>query len=63
MPTNANFIDAPMDDKNVEGILAAVRYLSREAEGAGLRELAKALEEAELNCDRRAAAAEPGCQA
>jgi hypothetical protein len=30
----------------------ALRYLSREAEGAGLKELAKTLEEAELKCDR-----------
>jgi hypothetical protein len=63
MPTNGKFVDALPDDKNVEGILAALRYLSREAEGAGLRELAKALEEAELKCGRCTAAAQPDCQA
>jgi len=36
----------------IRGILAALRYLSREAEGAGLKELARTLEEAELKCDR-----------
>ena len=36
----------------VRGILMALRYLSREAEGAGLKELAKTLEEAESKCDR-----------
>ena len=39
-------------ETQVRGILMALRYLSREAEGAGLKELAKTLEEAELKCDR-----------
>ncbi|GEM_PF-4354460 len=38
--------------QDVNGILAALRYLSREAEGAGLSELAKALVEAEMKCDQ-----------
>jgi hypothetical protein len=45
-------MEIAMEDRNVEGILAALRYLSREAEGAGLMELAKALAEAELKCGR-----------
>ena len=40
-------------EMQVRGILMALRYLSREAEGAGLKELAKTLEEAESKCDRR----------
>jgi len=40
------------DETQVRGILMALRYLSREAEGAGLKELAKTLEEAELKYDR-----------
>ena len=40
------------EEAAVRGILMALRYLSREAEDAGLKELAKALEEAELKCDR-----------
>ena len=39
-------------EPGVRGILLALRYLSREAEGAGLKELARTLEEAELKCDR-----------
>ena len=39
-------------ETQVRGILMALRYLSREAEGAGLKELAKTLEEAELKYDR-----------
>jgi hypothetical protein len=39
-------------ETQVQGILVALRYLSREAEGAGLVELAKTLEEAESKCDR-----------
>jgi hypothetical protein len=39
-------------ETQVRGILMALRYLSREAEGAGLKELARTLEEAELKCDR-----------
>ena len=38
-------------ETQVRGILMALRYLSREAEGAGLKELAKTLE-AELKYDR-----------
>ena len=41
-------------DAAVRGILLALRYLSREAAWAGLTELARMLEEAELKCDRRA---------
>jgi hypothetical protein len=37
---------------NVEGILMALRYLSVEAEGAGLTELAIALEDAAVQCGR-----------
>lgn len=35
------------EDATVRGILLALRYLSREAKDAGLKDLAKALEEAE----------------
>lgn len=52
MPSNPQLIELAMEDSNVKGILAALRYLSREAEGAGLEELAKALAEAELKCGR-----------
>ncbi len=41
------------NEENIRGILLALRYLTREAEGAGLKELARTLEEAELKCDRR----------
>jgi hypothetical protein len=41
------------ENLNIQGILLALRYLSREAEGAGLKELAKTLEEAELKCDKK----------
>ena len=44
---------AQTDNESIRGILLALRYLSREAEGAGLKELARTLEEAELKCDRR----------
>jgi len=37
---------------NIEGIFVALRYLTNEAEGAGLVELANALEEAALKWDR-----------
>jgi hypothetical protein len=37
---------------NVEGILMALRYLSHEAEGAGLTELAITLEDAAVQCGR-----------
>jgi hypothetical protein len=63
MPNTQTFKDAPLEDKNVEGILAALRYLSREAEGAGLPELAKALEEAGSKCSPRVKAVRPDCQA
>ncbi len=43
---------AQTDKESIRGILLALRYLSREAEGAGLKELARTLEEAELKCDR-----------
>jgi hypothetical protein len=43
---------AQTGNDTIRGILAALRYLSREAEGAGLKELARTLEEAELKCDR-----------
>jgi hypothetical protein len=39
-------------ETQVRGILMALRYLSREVEGAGLVELAKTLEEVESKCDR-----------
>ncbi|MBT3069407.1 hypothetical protein KKP04_00790 [Rhodomicrobium sp. Az07] len=38
--------------EDINGILAALRYLTREAEGAGLSELAKALIEVETKCDQ-----------
>ncbi len=37
---------------NIKGILLALRYLSIEAAGAGLTELAVTLEEAERKCAR-----------
>jgi hypothetical protein len=40
------------DPHNVEGILMALRYLSHEAEGAGLKELAITLEHAAVLCGR-----------
>jgi hypothetical protein len=63
MPSNHQFIEITMENSNVEGILAALRYLSREAEGAGLKELAKALAEAELKCDRPSDNAQQNCRA
>jgi hypothetical protein len=45
---------AQTDNESIRGILLALRYLSREAEDAGLKELARTLEEAELKCDRGA---------
>jgi hypothetical protein len=41
-----------LNNNNVEGIFLALRYLSLEAEGAGLIELANTLEEAALKWDR-----------
>lgn len=40
------------DANNVEGIQMALRYLSLEAEGAGLTELAITLEDAAVQCGR-----------
>ncbi len=51
---NLNPEIAHTDNEAIRGILLALRYLSREAEGAGLKELARMLEEAELKCDRGA---------
>ncbi len=45
-------VDETDQETHVRGILMALRYLSREAQGAGLKELAKTLEEAEQKCDR-----------
>jgi hypothetical protein len=63
MTSNSPRIEISTEDSNIEGILAALRYLSREAEGAGLMELAKALAEAELKCARPAENAQHNCQA
>lgn len=40
------------DANNIEGIFMALRYLSLEAEGAGLTDLANTLETAALQYDR-----------
>jgi hypothetical protein len=40
------------DSHNVAGILMALRYLSHEAQGAGLTELAITLEDAAVQCGR-----------
>ena len=56
LPNNANSnieISQSDNEANVQGIRLALRYLTREAEGAGLIELARTLEEAESKCDRR----------
>lgn len=58
MPLNINrkcpvMVETNHENLNVQGILLALRYLCREAEIAGLMELAKTLEEAELKCDRK----------
>jgi hypothetical protein len=45
-------LDLDKVDNNIEGIFRALRYLSLEAEGAGLIELANTLEEAALKWDR-----------
>ncbi len=47
-------IAQPGNEAAIRGIILALRYLSREAEDAGLKELARTLEEAELKCDRSA---------
>jgi hypothetical protein len=49
------------NDKNIRGILLAVRYLSIEAEGAGLIELASTLREAVKKCDRYIAKTTADC--
>ena len=51
-------IAQPGNQAAIRGIILALRYLSREAEGAGLKELARTLEEAELKCDRGAGKAD-----
>ena len=43
------------DDRNIAGILVALRYLSLEAQGAGFIELANILENTALKYDPRAA--------
>jgi hypothetical protein len=43
------------DTHNVAGILMALRYLSHEAQGAGLTELAITLENAAVQCGRQIA--------
>jgi hypothetical protein len=48
--------------KNIEGILAALRYLSLEAEGAGLIELANTLEDAAMKCGRYIAENAADCE-
>ena len=52
LPDEHNTELTQTDNESIRGILLALRYLSREAEGAGLKELARTLEEAELKCDR-----------
>jgi hypothetical protein len=52
-----------MKRNNIDGIILALRYLSREAEGAGLTELAKTLEEAELKCDKKLEDTQNPCSA
>jgi hypothetical protein len=48
------------DTHNVAGILMALRYLSHEAQGAGLTELAITLEDAAVQCGRHIARAVNG---
>ena len=45
-------VELSKKNNNIAGILMALRYLSLEAEGAGLTELANTLEEAVLKWDR-----------
>jgi hypothetical protein len=54
LPSNAveDSFFSEKQKQDIDGILAALRYLTREAEGAGLSELAKALVEAETKCDQ-----------
>ncbi len=51
------------ENKDIRGILLALRYLSREAECAGLIELAKTLEEAELKYDKNYESTDDPCRA
>ncbi len=53
-------VETASDPNNVAGILMALRYLSHEAEGAGLKELAIALEDAAMQCGRYIARAANG---
>ncbi len=48
-------MEASYDGNNIEGILMALRYLSLEAEGAGLIDLAHTLENAVLQYDQHIA--------
>jgi hypothetical protein len=52
--SGVKFTEVELNKKNnnIDGILMALRYLSLEAEGAGLTELANTLEEAVLKWDR-----------
>ena len=45
-------IEEDYGSNNIEGILAALRYLSLEAEGAGLMDLANTLENAARQCGK-----------
>ena len=45
-------VETASDSSNVAGILMALRYLSHEAQGAGLTELAITLEDAAVQCGR-----------
>ena len=45
-------VETANDSNNVAGILMALRYLSHEAQGAGLTELAITLEDAAVQCGR-----------
>jgi hypothetical protein len=48
-------VETANDSNNVAGILMALRYLSHEAQGAGLTELAITLEDAAVQCGRHIA--------
>ncbi len=54
-------VETNHENLNIQGIILALRYLSREAEGAGLIELAKTLEEAELKCEKKTQADKDHC--
>jgi hypothetical protein len=49
---NSKVVEDRHKNSNIRGILLSLRYLSREAEGAGLVDLARTLEEAELQFGR-----------